>query len=564
MQDDEFILVERPDTRVVVTPQEQVVTAVVQEATVVSVEKDLAVTVEVQETHVIAVGQQGPAGPPGTGGGGEVFILDVTPTSSGIVGSKTYVPNTVPANVELATALSDTTNVRVHVGCEGGADSYSPVIEINGVQATLTESSTKRWFTGYADVVLTGGIVNTITATSDAGGSDTVDIEVLGAGPEILSITFGAYPGTQTELKMGDTISVTVNTEAEATSVTILASGATTGATLAVTGGVASGAITIANTSGSQTITARAKNSFGTFGNDFVSTPLTLNQTYPTIGGAVVAYSNGLSAMGAGETANVTMTITNADVVSYTSAYMTIDQPSVYAATKTVTNTFSGYYGSGANYFVTATRTANNATTNGNALVKIATTPASAAISIVPSGRLVSSPTGISYEVRITPDQTITAVGSLTASHGSWSGSWTNMGGYWKRTLVIADSVPRGTGVFSSLSITGLSGITGTSITSGSNYTVGGFSSRNVTFPAFSRVAPIGVAVADQTKTTAQVAGGAVLTRYTDNAIHTNGYYIANADGSYNPTGSYIGLSDSVFAGSNTSGTLQAIIQEVA
>jgi len=110
----------------------------------------------------------------------------------------------------------------------------------------------------------------------------------------------------------------------------------------------------------------------------------------------------------------------------------------------------------------------------------------------------------------------------------------------------------------------GLSGIAGFEITAGSTYEVGGFILRTVTFPAFSRVAPIGAMVADASKTTAQLVGGAVLTRYSDNNVRTTGYYIANEDGTYNPTGGYLGLSDSAFVGSNTSGTLQATIQEIA
>jgi hypothetical protein len=72
----------------------------------------------------------------------------------------------------------------------------------------------------------------------------------------------------------------------------------------------------------------------------------------------------------------------------------------------------------------------------------------------------------------------------------------------------------------------------------------------------------MGVAVVDQTKTTAQIVGGNTLIRYTDSTVRENGYYFANIDASYNPTGLYIALSDSVFAGSNTSGTLGASMQE--
>ena len=56
------------------------------------------------EVHVVAVGpvQIGKGG----GGIGEIFVLDVTPTTTGLVGNKTYVDG-----VELDACLSDTNNV---------------------------------------------------------------------------------------------------------------------------------------------------------------------------------------------------------------------------------------------------------------------------------------------------------------------------------------------------------------------------------------------------------------------------------------------------------------------
>lgn len=74
----------------------------------------------------------------------------------------------------------------------------------------------------------------------------------------------------------------------------------------------------------------------------------------------------------------------------------------------------------------------------------------------------------------------------------------------------------------------------------------------------------MGCAVGDQAKTTASIVGGNTLARYASDGVFPNGFYIANADGSYNPNGSYLGLSDSALAGANTSGTLQASFAEVA
>lgn len=516
------------------------------------------ISIEKKDIRVVSIGQVGPPGPPGSGGGGEIFITDVAPTSSGLVGSKTYVNGTP----ELATCMSDTTNVRVSFGCEGGADKYVPSVTINGVAASIYESATKRWFTGYADVVLVANQNNTLTAVSDAGSTDTATCEVLGAGPAITSIVLGSYPGTQTELKQGDTIQITINTEIAATGVTILSQGATGAYSWPVSGGVATGNVTISNASGAQVITAKAQNSFGTFGATFDSPALSLNQTYPTVGAFTVTYPASQAALGLGESGTVSATVSNFDTIAYISTDLVISNDTTYAASKSVANARTGYVGSGTNYSIQAFRNANGALTTASTLVRIATVAPQATISIATNpSRLTSSPSGIDYEIRITPDQLVSAAPTLTASHGAWQGSWTNMGSYWKRSLRITDAVARGAATFSGLSMVGPSGISGSAITAGSGYYVGGFSSRTVTFPAFSRVAPLGVAVSDPTKLTFSV-GATTYTRYADNAVHTQGYYPANVDGSYNANGTYVGLSDSVFAGANTTGTLQGEIVE--
>lgn len=501
--------------------------------------------------------------PSQAGQGAAVFIQDVTGLA-GIVGQKTWA-DTVPPQADILTAISDTETVRVWVGAAGGQD-YSPEVSVNGVPVTLSESGTKRWFTGYADITLLPGD-NAITATTDEGGSDTAIITLAGPGPDVLDVQFGAYPGAQSELKAGDTISVTILTEPEAVELTILAVGAAASSvTLPVVNGAATGTITVSGASGLQSVTVRAKNELGTYGTDHTS-PATvlLNQTYPTISAISIGYPAGQGAFGAGEAGTISATASNFDTISYSSSDLAIDAPTTYAPSKAVTNTRTGYVGSGSNITITATRAANNATTTRTGLARIATVPPKATISIVGNpARLISSPTGQDYEVRITPDQLLSGPPSLDASLGSWVGTWTLSGGYYKRTLRISDSTPRGVGVFANLSMVGLSGIPGNEITAGQNYTVGGMTSRNITFPAFARVAPLGAAVGDAAKTSAQVSGGNVLARQTNNDVVANGYYIANADGSYNAQGDHLGLSDAAFAGSNTSGSLVVIFGEVA
>lgn len=491
-----------------------------------------------------------------------IFIQEVSGLG-GIVGQKTWA-DTVPPQADLLTATSDTDTVRVWVGAAGGQD-YSPTVSINGVPAALSESSTKRWFTGYADITLVQG-ENTITATTSEGGTDTAVITLAGPGPKVLDVVFGPYPGAQTELKSGDKISVTITTEPEAVELTILSAGAVISpSTLTVSGGVVSGVITIGNGTGNLPIEAQAKNELGTYGDKFTSTTLVLNQQHPEISLLLATYPGLQGALNAGESGTISALVSFFDEVSFSSPDLEIDDPYSAVVPKTVTNTRTGYVGAGYNVSITANRHANNATTVRQGLVRIATVPPKATISIVGSpARLISSPTGQDYEVRISPDQLLSSTPTLDASLGTWVGTWTLSGSYYKRTLRISDSTPRGVGIFSNLQVTGLSGIVGNEIVAGSSYVVGGMTTRNITFPAFARVAPLGAAVGLPAKTSAQVSGGNTLALQSNNAVVANGYYIANADGSYNAQGEYLGLSDTAFAGSNTTGSLIVVFGESA
>lgn len=492
-----------------------------------------------------------------------LFVLDVTPTSTGIVGSKTY-PLTTPANKVVLTCFTDTANVRVTVGIDGSAVSYSPTVTIAGVSATVTESSTIRWFTAVADIILGAG-TTVVPVVSNTGATTSVSITLAGAGPNIISAVVGAYPNSQTSLKAGDQITVTVTTEANATEVQLLASGASSVTrSFTVTGTTAVCTLTIGSASGSQVFTFKAKNSFGTYGNNYSTVSLSLDQVPPTFGGLTVTYPTLKGALNTGDTAIVTCSVSNQTSLTYTATGLTVDTPTTYISNKLVTLSSTGYVDSGTNYTITALKASNGSSATKTGLVNIATTAPTAAITTSPTGRMIGSPTGVDYTITITSTQNLNVAPSLDASAGSWLTSWVGSGKVWTRALRISDSTTKGTGVFTNLSLLNQGLVAGTTITSGSTYIVGGFVSKILTFPAFARVVAIGTSVLDQTKTSCQIVGGNVLTRYTDNLVHQNGYYIANSDGSYNATGSYLGLLDSVFAGSNTSGTLQATLVETS
>jgi len=513
---------------------------------------------------------------------GGVFFTDISPTSAGIVGNKQYVSNTVPANKVITNGTADTNTVRVTVFAEGGGAFYSPVITITTVPAqsggpitaTLSEDpSDKRAYTGYADLV--GVTSNTVvTAKSSTNGVATATILRAAAGPVFSTLVIGTLPNGQTEAKSGDQVTVTGRVSNDAVAAELINFGANTLVTALTVGAADSsttgyktitGTFTVSSATGAQNIEARSKNTLGTYGNTLVSSnQITLNQTYPVIGARTIVYPATQSAIKGSESATISSTITSADTVLYTGTDISIANSGVYAASKTVTR-ISGTYSYGVNnYTITATKTSNGAVTVASSAVTIANASPTAVITIGGSpARLRSSASGLDYVITVTATQRLNVAPDITASAGTWQGTWVGSGGTWTRSLRILDSDAKGSQSFTAI-LTNLANVIGSIITSGSTYTIGGFQLRTVTFSAFERYHAIGTSVSDVTKLSASYTGAAVLTFYADTASHFQGFSIVDSSGVYSPTGSYLFISDEAFAGANTTGTLQLDIAEAA
>ena len=517
-------------------------------------------------------------------GGGGVFFTTLVPTGSGIVGNKKYVANTIPANKVILEGTTDSDNVTIGLVCEGGSAFYSPTITVTsepplpGLPATVAlseDAADKRFFTGT--LALTGITVDTtITATSSVGGVAVTTIKRAVAGPEVSSVTIGALPGSQTEAKSGDVVAVSGVVPNAATYLEIIAGGAAGALSAQVLGApdsagaglrTFSGTFTVGNGTGSQKVSARASNELGTFGGNKQSgNSITLNQTYPTIGARAITYPPGQSALKGNESASITATVTNADHVGYSaSADLSIVNPDNVSNTKIV-NRVGGTYVRGVNnYTITATKLSNGAVSTAQAAVTIADAAATAAISITGNpSRLIGNAAGKAYTVNITPNQVLESAPSLSASSGTFSGAWSLNGNVWSRTLLIADADADGAQTFSGMQLPGLADVIGTVITAGANYQVGGFERRTLTFAAFSKTAAIGTDINTIGKVTAKYAGtSGDLVRRNDTTDFVGGFTITDAAGNYNPTGGYLYLTDTAFAGSNTTGTLQVEIEEV-
>ena len=514
--------------------------------------------------------------------GAPVFITDITPSSTGIVGLKEYEAGTVPSDVVLTDATSDTQNIRVYFLADSPGTSYSPTLtaDVGGVGSfspdSMTElANTPRMFEGYFDLTITQN--ETINITSSSGATASADVIYGADGPEAVSFTIGALPGSQTELKQGDVVSYSGTAPNDAVDGTVQNSGAAQSGTVVLgaddSAGAGfktlSGSFTVGSNSGLQNLVVVLENTLGTNGDPVNSTnQVTLNQTYPTIGTLSYTYPAGQSALKGSETVTIDSTVTNADTVDYTSsANLTVTSPTVYNVSKTVTRIGGNYVNGVDNYTITANKASNDATTVVNGQVTIANVAPTAAITISGSpSRLRSSAAGEDYTVQITANQVLDEAPSLTAGSGTWQGSWTLNGSTWERDLRIDDTDTKGAQSFSSIALPSIAGdsLDGTVISSGSAYTVGGFLARQITFAAFSQYEAIGTSVVDINKTECRYVGVEPdLTLRNDTNNVTQSYTITDSGGTYNATGNYVFINDVDFANSNTSGTLLVEIEEV-
>lgn len=442
---------------------------------------------------------------------GYVFITEVS--NSGNIGDVSYVPNTVPADTVWTECTSDTANVTIEFLAEP-AGAYSPTVSISGVQCTnlAQYGDDRRLFYGSIDMPLScsPGDYQDFIVESSTGQSASVRVNLAGAGPEITDISFGSYPGTQTALKENDTIPVTVTVENDATSCWIeddKASKNYVNLTLGAVDGAgagyrhATGTITISSVTSDSPVDAQAENDLGTRGSVYTSSNLTIDQVYPVITFNSIAYPTGQGALKNSETADVDVSVTNwssgTDTITYSNPGSEVSIPDVntYSQVKTVTRVGGSYNVSSDNYAISATRTANDATTSDGYVVRIANVAAELSV-IEPNTRLRTGSTGYSdvglttsastasHTITINSDQILNSIPTLadpSAGQGSWaSGSFSNAGGMtsFTNSLEVPDDSTRGTHNWGAINGTNLAGIGTTSITGDSTYTIGGFEPR--------------------------------------------------------------------------------------
>jgi hypothetical protein len=459
------------------------------------------------------------------GGSGWVKIVDVA-VPDGVVTDKVY--RDTPNDTILETCTVTGLAIEVEVA------SAFPEINVGGVDAVLSQSADGGHYTGVVPVTIAGAgtvVAQSVTPETDTGAFDKVILAYV-PPPEILTLSFtGGYPGGQTELKAGDTFQMQGTTDKNADAVQIQDFGAmvqsletfASGTSFTVTGTIADRGVT------PQALSAqvRARDAVtgalgpavdtnagagGVDGTDVV----TLNDLYPTVTWGSVTYPGAQQALKGAESATVGVTLADLDTVLFDddgSGELTVTNPTTIEATKTVTRAGGTYNISTSNLRAAANRTANGATTTQTTTVSVVNVAPTIDITL-PAARLRSGgnhgTSAQDYAVTITADQELLSAPSLLADAGGNRGTFQGVGftggpSVWTRDIRIDETVPdeKGTFSFSGLAATGLSGLVQTTINSGTNYTLGGFVPRDVTFDPFTPISNETVDVTAESRLTA-------------------------------------------------------------
>ncbi|MBE0438300.1 MAG: hypothetical protein IBX57_00840 [Gammaproteobacteria bacterium] len=515
---------------------------------------------------------------------GGVFITDVTPVlETDNVGGKVYTDN----DITLLECSSTSLNVIVKVVALTGHKNYKPLVTVNDLPVTLAPKEDAPLFEGTIELTLTE--TGSITALHEDGAVWYTSV-IQDIPPSIVKTEFSSpYPVGQTELKQGDTVSITYEVDKDVVAYEIDDFGALEASsgslTLGMTGTI-EGLVIADRGTATQDLGFRLRvqkengawsNWFDSDSTGFVDgiNTVKLNDLYPTITVTGYTYPLAQSAIKVSETATVEHSIENFDSVEYISSELSIVNPTLYEISKVVSDPAVDYSYQTNNLTIVATRAANGAVTTKYGKVNIASVAPSINIS-TPFARLRSGGNNgtqvQTYTITLSSDQYLEEEPILNIPEGTWvDASWTPNAArtIWTRRIIIHDDNAKGTYAFNSLNVINGAGIFQSLISSGENYTIGGFVFRTLRVDAFpNRMTAIGTEVVNTAKLRCTnlskgTSGSLNYTFRADTLEATNQYTIVDSLGNYQSTGIHWYNNDGNNASSNTGGEMYIELEEV-
>ena len=512
----------------------------------------------------------------GPGIGGHISIVDITPALSGNVGGKIFSQD----NHRIESCISDTSDIRVHIVAITGPTNYKPNVTINGQAVTLYEDSDAPLWEGHIDLVLP--LDGLIYAEHEDGASD-VSVVSLTSAPQVTLARFSnGYPLGQTELKENDNFQVIVQTDKPINRIQVLNTGACKTKTINISP-VTSAMFTvdIANKGNVATpygCTVIVYDENGSASQPFNTASggttdgyhtVILNNTHPSISFNNVDYPAGQQALKGAETATVDFNHTETDSVVFSSPNGQLDiiDPNQLEDLKIVRRNSGGYNVQSSNLSATATRSANGATRYIATVILIAdSTPA---ITVNKPSRLRSGGnqgTSIqSHSVTIISNQRLIETPSLdnVGGQGTFIGNWAGGPSSYSRIMQVHDNDAKGTYDFTNLSVKNLAGIEVNVISGSDTYTLGGFVSRDLFFPAINFEVAIGTQVSDHSKLSTLDKDLVPMTYQNTFSDGSRRYTITGPSSTLNQQGTILFWADVTEVQNNTTGGAFVRIEEV-
>jgi hypothetical protein len=235
---------------------------------------------------------------------------------------------------------------------------------------------------------------------------------------------------------------------------------------------------------------------------------LNLNNLFPTLTFGAIVYPGAQAALKGVEVATVAITSANLDSILYDSPNgdLTVTNPTTDETPKTVTRLAGSYNISVNNFRGVATRNANDAVVTAQNIVQIANVAVVVTVT-TPAARLRSGGNdGTSVQthtITIIGDQELLNAPTMDAgagSAGTFIGVFAGGPSTWTRTLQVDDDDDKGLKSWANLVATNLAGTVTNTVTTGPDYTLGGFVQRTLTAAAFASTIVFNAEVLDFSK----------------------------------------------------------------
>ena len=337
---------------------------------------------------------------------------------------------------------------------------------------------------------------------------------------------------------------------------------------------------------GSKAVSMRPKNSFGTVGDDFISTNTATvnNSSFPTVSITSVSYPGSQGALKNTETAAVSNSASDYDSIEYSSpnSQLTIANSSTFEAPKNCDRLAGSYNISTDNFTVTATKDSNGMVRSASTVVKIAHDPLTFSVNNL-APILSSSPAGVSDNFNLVSSQQMLEIPSLETNPSQTvpsdlvttaSGTNTNSNNY---RITADDADTKGTFAWV-VSGQNLAGIETSAVSSNPNYVLAGFSSRTVASNPSTALGrglfPVGTTISDPNDVTFEnIAeggsgpnGGTIYnyksfaggTQLVDSMDFNNEFAVCDSAGAVSTTGDHCYNLDKTIRDANTSTAVPA------